>query len=83
MGFPVGQAAARDGPGTDALAWIGYLYLIGEGVARDDHRAFVYTEKATRQGHESSLFGTGYLQQDGQGCGQSYVRAAERFEKAA
>ena len=66
-----------------AQAYCGDLYTFGFGVAKDDRLAFVYHEKAAQQGHPGAQFNTGVYYREGQGCEQSYGRAAEWFEKAA
>ena len=61
----------------------GDLYTFGNGVAKDDRLAFVYSEKAAQQGHPKAQLNTGARYRDGRGCDQCDERAAEWFEKAA
>ena len=62
------------------------LYAFGFGVAKDEGLAFLYNEKAAKQGWVVSQYNLGlrYGVPGGcRGCQQNYGRAAEWFEKAA
>ena len=43
------QAAKQSFP--DAMQWLGWCYLLGDGVAEDEHLALMYFAKAAALGH--------------------------------
>ena len=73
------REAANQGH-VKAQGCCGDLYSFGDGVAKDDRLAFVYYEMAAQQGDARCQHNAGIHYRNGQGCEQSYERAAEWFE---
>lgn len=44
-----GQAAQQDN--ADAMQWLGFCYVTGSGVAKDDHLGIMWLAKAAAHGH--------------------------------
>ena len=60
--------------------YLGYIYSQGLGVAKDKRLAFVYTERAARQGNSGCQYNMGNFYRSGHGCKQIYARAVEWYE---
>jgi len=67
---------------VEAQANLGAMYCFGEGVAKDDARAFELYRQAALQGHARSQFNLGLSYRHGMGCEQSHKRAVEWYAKA-
>ena len=68
---------------VEAQAHLGSMYCFGEGVARDDARAFELYRQPVLQGDAVSQCNLGAMYQQGIGCEQSHERAVEWWAKAA
>ena len=67
--------AARSG-NADAEELIGVLYALGQGVPRDDERAFEWYLRASMKGHPGAQSGIGWYYEVGRGvAGIDLVRA--------
>jgi hypothetical protein len=68
------KQAAKKG---DAIAQytLGYMYLIGQGVPRDDEQAAYWYKKAAEQGEVSAQFNLGVMYSKGIGVIQNYKLA--------
>lgn len=62
---------------------IGLKYLKGNGVERDNTRAFYWFEKAANQNHIEAQFSSGRLYARGKGIQENDTKAAYWYEKAA
>lgn len=68
---------------TDTQYVLGMLYKHGQGVPRDDAKAFEWFEKAAEGGDAQAQYNLGVMYQTGQGVPQSRIRAAESYKKAS
>lgn len=60
------EVLARSG-NADAEEWIGVMYALGLGVARDDERAFEWYLRASMKGHPGAQSGIGWYYELGRG----------------
>lgn len=62
---------------------LGVMYDNGFGVARDEHQAISWYQKAANQGYAMAQFNLGMMYEDGQGVAQDYHQAFTWYQKAA
>ena len=62
---------------------MGWMYLHGEGVAKDPAQAASWLRKAALQGNAGAQFNLGQLYTNGNGVTRDFKQALEWFEKAA
>jgi len=74
--------AANQG-NAEAQSALANMYHDGEGVDRDDQRAFFWMEKAARQGHPCDQRQLGQMYEHGVGVEQDHQAAALWCRKAA
>ena len=67
----------------EAMVSLGLFYLLGKGVAQNEHEAFSLFEKAAVQNNADGQFFTGLCYKDGLGVQQCFKNAAVLFEKSA
>lgn len=69
---------------TEAQSAIAYMYSDGEGVAKDDQKAFFWMEKAARQGHHPcNQRRLGLMFEHGIGVERNLEKAAFWYQQAA
>jgi TPR repeat protein/uncharacterized protein len=66
-----------------AQSALGYLYLNGLGLPKDDARALEWYRKAAEQGSVAGQFNLGYMLQNGLGGPKDETQAANWYRKAA
>jgi len=66
-----------------AQSELGVMYNNGQGVPRDDAKAFKWFSKAAEQGDDDGQYNLGVMYNNGQGVQQSYAEAIKWFRKAA
>jgi TPR repeat protein len=76
---------AQDADNGDAQAqyYLGICYANGEGVQKDDAKAFEWTQKVAQQGYAKAQVNLGVLYYQGDGIGQNTEKADEWFAKAS
>jgi TPR repeat protein len=62
---------------------LGYMYLQGTGVEKDQKKAFEYFKKAAENGSVDGQYNTGLAYVRGEGVEKNLAEAAQWFEKAA
>ncbi|MDR1396360.1 MAG: hypothetical protein LBJ14_01290 [Desulfarculales bacterium] len=75
------RLAAGQG-GQQDMSQLGYLYLIGCGVERDEEQGFQWSLAAARLGQPEAQFNTAYCYYLGRGAEVSYYYAIYWFEQA-
>ncbi len=75
--------AAADAGNPDAQFDLGYAYLFGEGVGRDDTEAVYWFFLSAEQDHMYAQYFLGALLEEGRGISQNSRRAAQYFNAAA
>jgi TPR repeat protein len=80
--FEQNRADAEKGS-ANAQAYLGYCYLEGIGVARDDVEAVRWLRKAAEQNHASAQCNLGFCYDTGQGVAKDKVEAVKWHRKAA
>ena len=84
MGGAVAMLTEASAQGhMEAQAYLGAMYRMGFGVAKDYAQAFELTKRAALLGDAKSQCKLGVAYRDGHGCEQSYERAVELWTKAA
>jgi len=68
---------------AEAQFGLGYRYLLGQDIARDDRRAFTLWTKSAGQGHAASFNNLGCLYAAGRGKAQDDNKAFSCFRRAA
>lgn len=68
---------------ADAQHSLGFMYLEGRGVPRDDARAVAWYEKAAEQGNAKAQYNLGVMYGNGRGVPQDYARAHMWWNLAA
>ena len=74
--------AAQKGD-ANAQGYIGYCYLNGDGVPKNEKLAFEWTTKSAVQGNSAAQHILGWMFYSGTGTPQNYLKAFEWFTKAA
>ena len=74
------EAATEDN--ADVQDFLGWMYLLGEGVQQDYAKALEFFEKAAAKGHAQSQYALGLMYEHGRGVQQDYAKAREWYEKA-
>ena len=74
------RQAAEQGD-AEAQANLGWMYLIGDGVARDYAEAVKWYRKAAEQGHAAGQVRLGRMYEDGYGVKKNYTEAVKWFRK--
>src|SRR5262249_200141 len=74
--FAVTQRGGDHGD-TNAMRNLGYLYVEGQGVARDYLKAREWYKKAADKGNADGMNGLGTLYHEGLGVPQDYAKARE------
>lgn len=62
---------------------LGLRYQNGEGVEKDNRKAFEWFQKAAEQGHATAQNGLGVMYYNGKGTEKNYAKAKRWYEKAA
>lgn len=76
------RAAAKQG-NAEARNSLAYLYLEGEGVAKDEVKAFKLFKNAASAGNVNAQYQTGVCYETGCGCAKDFPKARLWYEKAA
>ena len=78
-------AAARktDLSNAEVLAWMGYCYRYGNGVARDLVQAFTWFKKSAESGYSWSMGELGHCYYFGRGVAKNYSSALTWYRKGA
>lgn len=78
-------AAARqtDLSNAEVLAWMGYCYRYGNGVARDLVQAFTWFKKSAEGGYSWSMGELGHCYYFGRGVAKNYSSALTWYRKGA
>ena len=64
-----------------ALYWLGIAYHSGNGVEKDEFKAFEYFNKSVDSGDNGSLFWLASFYENGTGCSQDAVKAFNLYKK--
>ncbi len=80
--FEVWTKNAEQGD-SEAIYNLGYLYLHGDGVAKDCEKAIELLEKSANQGNAEAQCSLGYIYIDGDGVPKDFTKAFEWLMKAA
>ena len=75
-------AKAKDGD-ADAMANLGYMYDIGQGVTQDYTEAVKWYRKAAELGHANAMYNLGVMHANGEGVIEDDKEAVKWFRKAA
>ena len=69
----------------DAIAqnYLGYLYIFGHSVPRDEKKGVEWYTKAAKQGDAKAQYNLGMMCSRGKGVPQDYKKAVEWYTKAA
>jgi TPR repeat protein len=78
---PLYERSCRKGEAGDCNR-LGYMYDMGQGVAKDDSQAAPYFTKACDGGFAMGCDNLGLLYYKGQGVTQDYFKAATLYQKA-
>ena len=62
---------------------LGVMYYEGEGVPKDESRAFEWFQKAAAQGYSNAQFNLGWMYAKGEGVSKDATKAVEWYQKAA
>ena len=76
------RAAAERG-NTQAQDYLGFMYISGHGVARDDTQAVMWLRKAAEQGYAPAQHKLGMMYEIGRGVLQDDTQAVAWYRKAA
>ena len=79
---PLYQQLADSGQ-AGAMAELGFLYLSGRGVARDDAQAVAWLRKAAENGNATAMDNLGSMYSQGRGVSQDDAQAVDWYRKAA
>ncbi|RIB02875.1 hypothetical protein C2G38_2226618 [Gigaspora rosea] len=71
----------RESPST--LNRIGYNYLLGNGVEKDEHKAFIYYQKSAEMGNADGANNVGYCYDEGIGIEKDEHKAFIYYQKSA
>ena len=74
-GSELGDAACQNS--------LGVFYVNGEGVRKDEKRAFALFQKSAGQGYGLAMYALGRCYQFGTGCKGNMKKALEWYEKAS
>lgn len=74
--------AAQNGD-ANAQGYIGYLYLIGEGVDKDEKKALEWMTKSAKQGNDGAQYYLGLMYVNGTGTQKNEIKAFEWMTKSA
>lgn len=74
---------AADKGHTEAMNNLGYAYLEGEGVSKNDIKAAEYFKLGAEKGNSNSQYFLGGLYYDGTGVKQSYIEAEKYLRLSA
>ena len=66
-----------------AQYWLGYCYIFGDGVAKDQVQAVSWYRKAAAQGYAEAQFNLGNCYANGEGVAKDQVQAVSWYRKAA
>ena len=67
---------------TRAMANVGWAYLEGKGVAKDEKKALAYFQKSADLGDEVGIAGLGYCYANGCGTAKNVKKAIEIWKRA-
>jgi TPR repeat protein len=62
---------------------LGWFYLLGKGVGKDESQAFSWSRKAAAIGNAQAMNNLGWMYQNGYGVAQDRQLAIDWFRKAA
>ena len=70
--------------GTSYFSRVGYMYMEGQGIEKDFHRAISYLERGAALGIGACYTNMGWIyENDGSGISQNLEKAAEYYQEAA
>ncbi|MEK9656841.1 MAG: hypothetical protein VW378_00495 [bacterium] len=78
-----GEKQSEDQGNVDTQFNLGIKYAFGQGVERNDTRAFEYYKLAADHGHAKAQFNVGVMYEIGQGVEQSDTQAVYFYKQAA
>ena len=62
---------------------VGFMYMQGQGVARDFDQAMMWFDKAAAQDYDAAMFAIGSMYENGHGVAQSNHKALDWYQRAA
>lgn len=62
---------------------LGVMYAMGQGVTRNDEKAFALYQKSAKQGNADAQYAMGKMYKNARGVPRDYDKAVEWFKKAA
>jgi len=74
--------AANQGE-AKAQAELGFIYIYGRGVAKDEAQAVQWFRKAAEQGNATGQAGLGFMYEHGRGVAKDEAQAVQWYRKAA